>query len=50
MVAGQNIMSTPELQLMEPLLRLLQLFCENHNIDMQVILDLLHALICILII
>lgn len=35
-VAGQNVMSTIELKLMGPLLRLLQLFCENHNSDMQV--------------
>lgn len=35
-MAGQNVMSTPELKIMEPLLRLLQLFCENHNAAMQV--------------
>ena len=28
-------MQTPELRCMEPILRLLQLFCENHNTDMQ---------------
>lgn len=35
-MAGHNVMSTPELKLMRPLLRLLQLFCENHNFEMQV--------------
>ena len=29
-------MKSPPLVIMEPLLRLLQLFCENHNSEMQV--------------
>ena len=36
-MAGHNVMCTPELKVMQPLLRLLQLFCENHNTDMQVL-------------
>jgi hypothetical protein len=61
LAAGQNIMGTPELKLMQPLLRLLQLFCENHNLNMQnylrnqknsknsknLILETLHFLDCI---
>ena len=35
-VAGANIMKTPELQCMTPLLRFLQLLCENHHSKMQV--------------
>lgn len=35
-VAGANIMKTPELQCMKPLLRFLQLLCENHHTKMQV--------------
>ena len=35
-VAGANIMRTPELQCMTPLLRFLQLLCENHHRKMQV--------------
>ena len=35
-VTGHNVMESPELRCMEPLARLLQLFCENHNTDMQV--------------
>lgn len=34
-MAGHSVMQTPELRCMEPILRLLQLFCENHNNDMQ---------------
>lgn len=48
-MAGQNIMSTPELKLMQPLLRLLQLFCENHNNDMQVCVHVCTVVICIIV-
>ena len=35
-VAGSNIMKTPEMQCMTPMLRFLQLLCENHHREMQV--------------
>ena len=35
-VAGASMMRTPELQCMTPLLRFLQLLCENHHNRMQV--------------
>lgn len=34
-VAGETVMKTPELQCMTPLLRFLQLLCENHNTQLQ---------------
>lgn len=38
-VAGEGAMRTHELQCMTPLLRFLQLLCENHNINLQVSLE-----------
>lgn len=35
-VAGEGVMKTPELKCMTPLLRFLQLLCENHNTNLQV--------------
>ena len=35
-VAGESVMSSSELLCMTPLLRFLQLLCENHNIHLQV--------------
>ena len=35
-MAGNNMMQSPELQIMTPLLRFMQLLCENHNTILQV--------------
>lgn len=43
-VAGANIMKTPELQCMKPLLRFLQLLCENHHTKMQVWNIIVHGI------
>ena len=45
-VAGASMMRTPELQCMTPLLRFLQLLCENHNNRMQVRMYSTHECTC----
>ena len=35
-VASENLMNSPQLQIMTPLLHFLQLLCENHNTILQV--------------